>query len=233
MEYPEIHPSRQCIVPLDPGTDHPFAGLLIVATPRGLICLGEYEERQKFFHEHASGLKQMVGALTPRYVIDKSQAQAAIELSQYGIFAAGAENDVEAGINRVVAWMMSGRMLISITRCPRLIARLRQYRWAEIPDTKRGQMAPVPFKVNDDLPDALRYGVMSWPELPTSAEAEKFLKKPVRNLEVLTLDARRAIERNTEPEPSEDGLVRVTDDFTEYGGRDLPLNDRGIGDFYR
>jgi hypothetical protein len=232
-EFPSIHPSRPTLVPIDPGTDHPFAAVLIVVTPRGLICLGEYEERQKMYVEHAEGLKKMAFGLTPRWGIDKSQAQAAIELAQYGIFAQGAENDVDAGIQRVYAWMATGRMLISTVRCPKLIARLRQYRWADIPETKRGQLAPVPFKKDDDLPDALRYGVMMWPELPTSAEAEKFLTQVGRNLAVLPADMRATIERNHEPEPSEDGLVRVTDDFEPATGRELELTDPALLDFYR
>jgi hypothetical protein len=198
-----------------------------------LVVCGEYEARHRTYLEHATELKKIVGTLTPRYGIDRSQAQAAIELSQYGIFAQGAENDVEAGIQRVFAWMQTGRMLISTSRCPKLIARLRQYRWADVPETKRGQLTPVPFKKDDDLPDALRYGVMMWPELPTSAEAEKFLLKPVRNLLVLPDEQRRLIERNHEPEPTEDGLVRVTDDFTPHSDRDVPLTDPALGDFYR
>jgi hypothetical protein len=233
VECPDVHPSRQCIVPLDPGTDHPFAGLLIIATPRGLIVFGEYEERQKKYIDHARGIKDMVGALTPRYGIDKSQAQAALELSQYGIYAAGAENDVEAGINRVFAWMSTGRLLISVHRCPKLIARLRQYRWAEVPETRRGELAPVPFKKDDDLPDALRYGVMMWPELPTSVEAEKFLIRPQRNLLVLPDDQRKVIERNHEPEVSEDGLVRVTDDFQPYGDDRRDATGDALRDFFR
>jgi hypothetical protein len=231
-EWPAIHPTRQCLVALDPGTDHPFAAVLIVVTPYGLVVCGEYEERHKTYLEHATDVKKMVGGLTPRYGIDRSQAQAAIELSQYGIFAAGTENDVEAGVQRVFAWMQTGRMLISTARCPKLIARLRQYRWADVPETKRGQMAPVPFKKDDDLPDALRYGVMMWPELPTSKEAEKFLAKPVRNLLTLPDQDRLLIERNHEPDPTEDGLVRVTDDFTPED-RDVPLTDPALGDFYR
>ena len=232
-EWPSIHPTRPVLVPLDPGTDHPFAGVVIVVTPKGLILVGEYEERRKKYLEHATALKLLTVGLTPRYGIDKSQAQAAIELAQYGIFAQGAENDVDAGIQRVYAWMASGRMLLSTARCPKLIGRLRQYRWADIPETKRGQLAPVPFKKDDDLPDALRYGCMMWPELPTSAEAEKFLHQNGRNLAVLPADVRATIERNHEPEPSEDGLVRVTDDFQSVSDRDYPLTDPALGDFYR
>ena len=232
-EWPEIHPSRPVLAPLDPGTDHPFAALAIVVTPRGLALVNEYEQRQKSYLYHATELKKMVTGLTPRWGIDKSQAQAAIELAQYGIFAAGAENDVDAGIQRVYAWMASGRMAIHVTRCPKLVARLRQYRWADVPETKRGQLAPVPFKKDDDLPDALRYGCMMWPELPTSAEAEKFLTAKGRNLAVLPAAMRDTIERNHEPEPSEDGLVRVTDNWEPMADRDYPLTDPALGDFYR
>jgi hypothetical protein len=51
--------------------------------------------------------------------------------------------------------------------CPRLVKRLQSYRWAET-NKKDGSTGPreLVFKKHDDLPDALRYGVMTWPELP-------------------------------------------------------------------
>lgn len=229
-EWAEIHPARQGVVGLDPGTDHPFAGVKIVATPFGLVACGEYEERRLTYLKHAEGLKAMVGPLQLRWGIDRSQAQASIELTQHGIYAAPAENDVDAGIQRVYSWMATKKLRISITRCPKLIARLRQYRWADVPETKRGLVKPVPYKKDDDLPDALRYAVMLWPELPTSFTLDD--GHPRRNLMLLSEQYRREIERNMEPEETGDGLVRVTDDFTPQLFDHHPMSDSSIGDFY-
>lgn len=235
-EWPKIDTTRPCLAAMDPGTDHPFAAVMIVATPYGLVVVREYEERKGLFIEHARALKAMVAPCTPRWAIDKTQAQAAIELSAHGIYAAGAEYDVEGGIQRVYSWMALGQMRISKTECPRLIKRLRHYRWAEQAETKRGINKPVPFKKDDDLPDALRYCVMLWPELPKDAPG---LDQPGgRNLSLLAPHYRREIERNAlvDKDPHEEGLVRVTDDFTElYGGFDVPMAavDNAMTDFYR
>ena len=213
-EWPAIDPSRPSIAPLDPGADHPFAGLHIVATPQGLCVVAEYEERNALYSVHAAALKMMVGQSQPRWAIDKSQKQASIELMQYGINAQGAENDVDAGIQRVYAWMSSRRLKISRSKCPKLLKRLRAYRYADIIETVRGVPTPKPFKKDDDLPDALRYGVMTWPELPSRALDVD--SAGGRNLAYLKPEHRREIEAAAADlkDENEGDLVRVTDDFT-------------------
>jgi hypothetical protein len=229
-EWVGVHPSRASIIPLDPGADHPFAGLLIVPTPSGLTVLGEYEARELMFVEHAAGIKLLARGTNAQYFIDRSQKQAAQELSQYGIFAAGAENDVDAGIQRVYAWMATGRMRIAVSRCPKLVKALRAYRWIEVKETAKGLTQPAPFKKGDDLPDALRYGAMSYPELPLPTGFLIDVSKS-RDLSLLSLKERAEIERNAEPDGEKDGLVRVTDDFLEVGmGGEVV--DGGMGNFY-
>lgn len=165
-EWPEVSPARVGVVGLDPGTDHPFAGVVIVSVPDGLIVFGEYEERERPAMIHALALKALVGGLQVRWGIDRSQAQMQIELAQHGIFTTQAENDVLAGIERVKSWLLSGRIYFVKSRCKRLISRLKSYRWAdtEKKDGSTGQQAP--YKRFDDLPDALRYALMLWPHLP-------------------------------------------------------------------
>ncbi len=234
-EWPRLDPSRQCIAAIDPGTDHPFASVLLVATPFGLVVVKEYEEREGLFIEHARRLKGLYAPLTPRWGIDRSAAQAAIELAQHGIYAQAADNDVEGGIQRVYSWMALGQLKISKTECPRLIKRLRHYRWAEIAETKRGVSKPQPFKKDDDLPDALRYAVMLWPELPRDGPA--LLDPSKRNLALLSPQARAEIERNAvrEEDPSAEGLQRVTDSYEEmWEGLTIPASaiDRPYDQFY-
>lgn len=233
-EWPRIDPTRPSIAAMDPGTDHPFAAVLIVVTPNGLVVVKEYEERNRVYVEHAAALKVLVAPMTPRWAIDKTQAQAAIEMAAHGIYAQGAEYDVDGGIQRVYSWMALGQLRIARSTCPLLIKRLRHYRWAEIAETKKGLGKPAPFKKDDDLPDALRYCVMLWPELPRDGPALDDPSK--RNLALLTLQARLEIERNQsrDPDPTEEGMVRVTDDFTESWHGDLqPIVDSAYAEFYR
>jgi hypothetical protein len=232
-EWPMIDPSRPSICGLDPGTDHPFAASFIVATPRGLVVCGEHLAREKLFAVHAANIKNMVGLSTPRYGIDPSQAQAAIELSQHGIYAQNAPNAVEMGIQRLYAWMSSGQMLISRSKCPLTLKYLRGYRWAEVQETRRGLTAGAqPYKIDDDLPDALRYAVALWPELPVPGAIDG-VPSGQRNLSLVSDQARQELERNkVKDEANEEGLVRVTDEF------DQDFDDRrpeimNAGDFFR
>ncbi len=230
-EWKGIHPNRTAIIGLDPGADHPFAGCLILPTPQGLAVVGEYEERELKYVEHASGIQAMARGTTPRYGIDRSQKQAAMELTQYGIYAQGAENDVDAGIQRVYAWMKTGRLRIARNSCPKLIRCLRKYRWTEVKETERGLTDPAPFKKDDDLPDSLRYGVMLWPELPTPQGFDLYVPGG-RDLSLLTDQQRAELERAKDPDVSEDGLVRVTDDFMPMVAGAGSAFDGGLGEFY-
>lgn len=236
-EWPSLDSGRIAVIGLDPGTDHPFAGALVIVTPRGLVVAGEYLEREAPFATHAAGLKLLRGNLNPRWGIDRSAAQAAIELNQHGIFPStaglGGPGSVMAGIQRVYSWGAAGKLLISRTKCPRLLRQLRGYRYADVVETKLGIGKDVQvYKKDDDLPDALRYAVMLWPELPTSIDLETPLAGN-RNLSLLNMKARSDLVRNIEEEANEEGLVRVTDDWTPIRGDERPLGDSALGDFYR
>lgn len=222
-EWPKIDPSRPCVFGLDPGTDHPFAGVLIVFTPRGAIQVAEYKQRNKSAMEHAGNLKRIAGGLRPRWAIDRSQAQMMIELAQWGIFAQAAENSVEAGIERVKAWMLSGQYLIVKSRCPETVKELQAYRWKdnERPD---GSIAKAePYKRNDDLCDAKRYGFMLWPELPKPREV-----LTTRDISKLPEKTQREIERILRFEgKKEDVVADGVGDFFEKQ-EDEPYREMGM-----
>ena len=169
-EWPKVDPSRAVIVGLDPGADHPFAGVVGVACERGVLIIGEYLARDASAMKHAQGLFALLHqcgvSSAQTWAIDKSQRQMAIELTQHGIFPLGAENDVIAGIQRVKSWLHSGRLYIARHRCPRLVQQLFSYRWAENISGRGEARSERVIKTNDDLPDALRYLLMSWPETP-------------------------------------------------------------------
>lgn len=175
-EWPRIDPERPSTTGLDPGTDHPFAGVHLVQSPRGLVAVGEYEERSKPLMLHAQSIQQMRRGASSRVGIDRSQAQVKLELAQYGLYTIDAENDVIAGIGRVSAWMLASRhppdklpsgLVLPRRHTPKLIRALKAYRWAE--SEKRDgsvKQKELVYKKKDDLPDALRYGLMTYPLMP-------------------------------------------------------------------
>lgn len=193
-EWPKVDPSRPVLVGIDPGADHPFAGCVLVGTEKGLVCVGEYLARDSAAIRHARGLYAMLhqngiaGANT--WAIDRSQKQMSIELAQHGIYSTAAENDVVAGIQRVKSWLYSGRLFIVRERCPKLVQQMFSYRWAENTDSKGQAKRETVVKVNDDLPDALRYAVMTWPETPYPADP-----LPLRPLDAVPIEHRWAMEK--------------------------------------
>jgi hypothetical protein len=194
-EWPKVDPSRSVVVGIDPGADHPFAAVVLVSTEKGLVAVGEYLSRDSAIIKHAQGLFAMLhrNGITSAntWAIDRSQKQTAIELGQHGIFVVGAENDVVSGIQRVKSWLFSGRLFIFRPRCPKLVQQLFSYRWAENVDGTGQSRRERVIKTNDDLPDALRYAVMTWPELPYPDEP-----LPVRSLEHVPVEHKWALERN-------------------------------------
>lgn len=168
-KWPDVDPSLPCIIGLDPGADHPFAAVSVVATPKGLVVVREYSRRMSSVAEHAAAIRLMAsGYADVRFGIDKSAVQVQIELAQHGISASAADNQVWAGIQRILSWLKLGRLKIIESACPLLVQQLRSYRWKDTANARTGEKGrEQPFKSDDDLPDALRYAVMTWPELPT------------------------------------------------------------------
>lgn len=231
-EWPQLDITRPSVTGLDPGTDHPFAGVHLVASPRGLVTTGEYEERSRPFQIHSNEIQVMRRGFSGRVGIDRSQAQAQIELAQYGLYTVPAENDVIAGINRVSAWMLKSRattiiphslprgLVLPRSLVPRLIKRLHAYRWADNKHPDGSTRRELVFKKNDDLPDALRYGLMTYPTLPS---ADPVVTTTGRNLATVEDEKMRGeIARERRSQPRADGLEAVDDDL-------VPVE--GMGDF--
>lgn len=172
-EWPQVDPTWKAIVGLDPGADHPFAATLDISTPRGLVQIGEYRERNRPVSQHAAAIKQMVAGLgSVTYAIDRSAKQMQIELAQHGIFATQAENAVTEGIHRVQSWMSAGQYYMVESRCPRTIEEMASYQWAETTTGDGEYGKERPKKERDDLMDAKRYGLMTWPHLPKALDVD-------------------------------------------------------------
>lgn len=174
-EWPDIHPWRQMLVGLDSGADHPFGAVKIVATEKGLIVVGEYLERHKSFIEHAGNLKRLAGAssVPVKWAMNKNERQAMIEFAQHAIYPMLAENEIVAGTERVKTWLHRRQLWFAEEACPKTLEQMRAYRWAET-TTKDGQLQDREkvYKKEDELPDCIRYALMTWPELPSEAAVE-------------------------------------------------------------
>ena len=182
-DWPNIR-GMKAIVGLDPGADHPFGAVLEVVTPRGIVQVDEYRERNKAAVDHANAIKAMVSryqfdSLT--YAIDRSQKQMQIELSQHGIYAVQAENAVKEGIHRVQSWMSASQCYIVASRCPKTIEEMSSYQWADTVNTAGESGKERPKKAKDDLMDAQRYAFMTWPHLPSPLTEEFTREETVPN----------------------------------------------------
>lgn len=166
--WPKIPPELPVLIGLDPGADHPFAAVKVLATPQGLLVYQEYARRMSSYADHAEYLLRWTeGHQDVRWACDRTANQAQIELAHLGIPTSSAENSVVLGIQRVQAWMRTERIGFVVPRVPMLLDELQTYRWKDTSTTDGEKGREQVFKQDDDLCDALRYAVMLWPELPT------------------------------------------------------------------
>jgi len=213
-EWPDINPTRQVIVGIDTGAKHPFGAVKLVSTEYGLVVVGEYLEQDKSFTQHAINLRRLAANEKAKFACNKNERQGMIELAQHHIYCQGSENDVVSGIERVKSWLHSQQLFFVASRCPRTIEQMSAYRWAH-DEQRDGQLRKERvFKLDDELPDCIRYALMTWPVLPKVKPAEE---KPTRDLSKLPADYRFTIE-----------LMRRHDARME--GKEAELVARGMGE---
>lgn len=233
--YPNPDPSWPLIVGLDPGADHPFAMVGILATPQGLVPWVEYSKRLSAYGTHAENIKLEVrgtGQREVRWVMDATQAQAFIELATHGISATAAQNSVLLGIQRVQSWLRVKRLFLLPARTPRLVEQMETYHWHDRQDESEERKTERPYKLDDDLCDALRYGVMSWPELPMVTLAPEG-----RDMRTIPEELRWAWEREQRiaKGASRDAWdsLRPMDGFFDNGATDTEGEGFDVGLFYQ
>jgi hypothetical protein len=168
-EWPAVNPSRPRLIGLDSGADHPFGAVLIVATEFGLIVVAEYLKRMKALSQHLPQILQDF-RLTPSinqitWAANKNEANLRLEFALKDVGVVPAENKHEVGIQRVQSWMYSGQLYFAHT-VPLTIEQMRAYRYAANLATDGQKKKEAVFKQKDELPDALRYALMAYPELP-------------------------------------------------------------------
>lgn len=180
-EWPSISPSRKKIVGLDSGADHPFGGVAIVSTERGLIIVRDYLERQRAFSSHLMGIKQALPIdQNVLWAANKNEAQLRLEFNAHGIMVALAENDQMSGIQRVLSWLYTKQLKIAYT-AQRTFDQMKQYRYADNKMSDGQKTKEKVFKLADELPDCIRYALMTWPSLP--APEEQLIGRDLRRVD--------------------------------------------------
>lgn len=174
-EWPAIHPERTVLVGLDSGVDHPFGAVKIVVTSKGLVVVDEYLERRKAISQHIGPITSQFktpGRQEVKFSANKNEANLILEWALRGVGIIKAENKHQIGIQRVQSWLYSNQLYFAYT-VPRTIEQMRAYRNADNTKPSTGEKRPVEnvFKFKDELPDAVRYAIMAWPELPEDANA--------------------------------------------------------------
>lgn len=247
-EYPSVSPDRTVVIGLDPGADHPFAGIVLVGTPAGIVVVGEYAERQRPVREHVRGLQAVMDLRTegrgfsssPRWAMDRTQPQSFLEFQQWGIYPEAAEQgDVTEGIRRVQSWLAAGKLWFVEPWCPRLLSNMRSYRWAENKSRQGEYGKERPLKIDDDLPDALRYSVLAWPGMPgwdeEPIEPGVARRAADPNLQWV-YDRVAAVRRASVPQPPAPGVGEFVGSFTDEEGDEPIVTDfepsRAYGDDY-
>ena len=196
-EWPNVSPWRQILVGLDTGADHPFGAVKVVATERGLVVTDEYLVRNKPFIEHANFLKMLAGSPQTRWALNKNERQPMLEFPQHGIFNIyPAENDIIAGTERVKSWLYNNQLFFIGPNVPKLIKQMKSYRWADNVAKDQQKRQEKVYKKDDELPDALRYALMSWPQLPKPKE--ELVNR--RDISTLPEDQQRFIQRERKAE---------------------------------
>lgn len=168
-EWPQIAPWRQVLVGLDTGADHPFGAVKLISTEKGMVVVGEYLQRDKSFIEHAGNLLRLASGSDHqvKWGINRNERQGMLELGQHGIIPQPSENDVVAGTERVKSWLHTKQLWFVEEKCPITIKQMKAYRWAENTSPKDGsKRVEKVYKFNDELPDCIRYALMTWPVLP-------------------------------------------------------------------
>jgi phage terminase large subunit-like protein len=151
-----------------------------------VIIYEEYTAAKQLVKENARAILGLIKRLGLQEIIDYTVADPSIrntqpiegksihqEYGENGLYLVLGNNDVKAGILRV-SGMLARKELKITANCENLISEIGQYRWAKYSSSKtadRNNPQEQPTKKNDHSMDAIRYGMMSRPEMYTSKDA--------------------------------------------------------------
>lgn len=147
---------------IDAGVDHPQVHLEfyddgdVVWCTREQVWDSRLQMRQKTDKEYSEDLEEFMGGKGFQVLVPPEAASLKTQLRQDGFWVTDADNSVVEGIHTVSTMLSRRKLRINIDGCPRLVKKVPNYAWDD-KASKRGEEAPL--KVNDDEPDALRYGL--------------------------------------------------------------------------
>jgi hypothetical protein len=237
-EWPAIHPHRKVLIGIDEGGDHPSGCVLIVVTDTALIVVGEFLERMKahsLLHDAVWRNFALHRFQDKTFAANKNALQLRLEWAVKGTGIIKAESKQEVGIQRTQSWLVTKRLKIAYT-CPRTKEQMVAYRYSDNTknDGSKKEQEGV-FKLKDELPDAIRYALMAWPELPdpdkepmSDAEAARlsaFDDKTRRELEIMEEMRKKKRGSDLHLEPGEQGFpagnVYQHGDVSDFFGGDF------------
>lgn len=171
-EWPKIDPSRKILIGLDSGADHPFGAVKIVVTEFGLVIVDEYLERHQAHSVHHRNIVQRFSTYAFNdkvWAANKNEAQLRLEfgLLHTGVIKAESKHDI--GIQRVQSWLFAKQLWFAPT-VPKTREQFKAYRYAVNVANDGQKKQEAVFKLNDELPDAVRYALMSFPSLPDNTQ---------------------------------------------------------------
>lgn len=180
-EWPKVDASRQLLIGLDSGADHPFGATLAVVTERGLVFIADYLQRLQAVSQQLTPICQtfsaavqravVAGAQNVRWAANKNEKNLTLEFGLRGIGVIPAESKHEIGIQRVQSWLYSGQMFFAHT-ARRTYEQMRAYQYAQNLTPTGERKKEQVIKKADELPDCVRYTVMAWPSLPDLKQAD-------------------------------------------------------------
>ena len=238
-EWPQINPSRKVLIGVDEGGDHPSGAVLIVVTSRALVVVGDFLERMKahsVMHDQVYRDFALYRFQDKVFSANKNALQLRLEWALKGTGVIEAENRQEVGIQRTQSWLVTKRLKFAYT-AKRTIEQMSAYRYADNfrPSTGEKKEREAVFKLKDELPDALRYALMAWPELPDPDGPEMSDEMAARwnafddktRAEITEMERHRKRKMGRESadlQPQEDGYPagnvwqHTVEDFTFGGG---------------
>ena len=226
-EWPNIDSTRQVLVGLDSGADHPFGAVMIVVTDKGLVIVGEYLERIQAISQHLAPIKMRFGLdrFAPdniTWAANKNEANLRLEWGLKGIGVQPAESKHEMGNQRVNSWLHAYQLFFVRSRVPRTIEQMQAYRYAPNVTPDGQKKKEQVFKKSDELPDGVRYALMAFPELP-DADLPKLTDREQARWAGLDERSRMEVER-----------IRAYNRHTDGRNKDLDESEPGypLGEFF-
>lgn len=203
---------------LDHGYTNPTAFLLGAYDKYGrIIIYYEYYATKKLVHENAAAIKAILQELRLTNKLEYIVADPSTrntdpitgssvqqEYAEHGLFFGLANNDVIGGINRVSSRLKKGMLMIT-DNCEMVKWEMARYRWAKFDTSKartKNNLKETPMKKDDHAMDALRYGVVSRPELDgeNQLRSGNIMNAPMSivNGEMIDYELDRDFQRNNE-----------------------------------